>query len=240
MKPKSQNYELIHCSQCDKEYVAYKNNTTCPYCGHPNKPIHSSNNSKLLKIITAISLVLLVCSSLIFWSITSNNSKKLDNLSAQLEEQQTAYSNLSNELTKTQNDLEYYQEQYSLSQEELQKYQDQQQKIDELTKQLSDLQSKYDTLNQENSSLKSENENLRTTAANNATNSGSGSVGSGGGTLEAGWTSSTESTSTVWITATGSKYHNKPDCGNSNPATSSQISLSEAQARGYEPCSKCF
>lgn len=211
------------------------------------KLIHFLNNNKLLKITTAILLVLLVCSSVTFWNIYSNNSKKLDSLSTQLMEQQTAYNDLSNELTKTQNDLAYYQEQYSLSQEELQKYQDQQQKIDELTKQMSDLQSKYDSLNQENSSLKSENENLRTTVANNTNSSGSGAVGSGGGTLgaggsgsAAGWTSFTESTATVWITATGSKYHNKPDCGNSNPATSSQISLSEAQARGYGPCSKCF
>lgn len=44
----------------------------------------------------------------------------------------------------------------------------------------------------------------------------------------------------VWITATGEKYHNKPNCGNSNPATSRQISLQEAQSRGYQPCQKCY
>lgn len=244
MKQNSSKYKLIRCTQCDKEYVAYKTNTICPYCGQENKFNHNTNN-KYLKITTAIALFLLVCSSLIFWNTFFENSKKLDNLSTQLEEQQAAYNDLSNELTETQNDLEYYQEQYSQSQEELKKYQDQQQKVDNLTKQLSDLQGKYDTLNQENLSLKSENENLKTAAVNASSQESIGTYGSGGlgrpniqSYSADGSTSGT--TSTVWITASGSKYHNKPDCGNSNPATSTQITLSEAQARGYEPCSKCY
>ncbi|WP_317316479.1 DNA/RNA non-specific endonuclease [Longibaculum muris] len=44
----------------------------------------------------------------------------------------------------------------------------------------------------------------------------------------------------VWISATGSKYHNKPNCGRMNPDKARQISLSEAKSRGLEPCSKCF
>lgn len=44
----------------------------------------------------------------------------------------------------------------------------------------------------------------------------------------------------VWISATGSKYHNKPDCGNMNPANAMQMSEGEAQALGYEACKKCF
>ena len=44
----------------------------------------------------------------------------------------------------------------------------------------------------------------------------------------------------VWITETGTKYHNKNDCGKTNPAKASQVTLAEAQARGYEPCAKCF
>lgn len=44
----------------------------------------------------------------------------------------------------------------------------------------------------------------------------------------------------VWITKTGGKYHNKPDCGNSNPDTSQQISRSDAEARGYDACKKCY
>lgn len=44
----------------------------------------------------------------------------------------------------------------------------------------------------------------------------------------------------VWISATGSKYHNKPDCGNMNPDNARQISRSEAKNGGYEACKKCY
>ena len=43
----------------------------------------------------------------------------------------------------------------------------------------------------------------------------------------------------VWISATGSKYHSTNSCGQMNPATSYQMSLSDAQAQGYEPCKRC-
>ena len=42
----------------------------------------------------------------------------------------------------------------------------------------------------------------------------------------------------VWIPRTGSKYHSSPTC--SNMRNPSQVSRSEAVARGYEPCSKCW
>lgn len=44
----------------------------------------------------------------------------------------------------------------------------------------------------------------------------------------------------VWLSATGSKYHRVPDCGNMNPDTARQISQTEAQTQGYEACKKCF
>ena len=43
----------------------------------------------------------------------------------------------------------------------------------------------------------------------------------------------------VWLSATGSKYHSVPDCGNMNPDTARQVPLSEAQRLGYEPCKNC-
>lgn len=44
-------------------------------------------------------------------------------------------------------------------------------------------------------------------------------------------------TETVWVSATGKKYHRKSSCSNmKNP---SQISKSDAISRGYEPCKKC-
>lgn len=43
---------------------------------------------------------------------------------------------------------------------------------------------------------------------------------------------------TVYITATGTKYHNKPNCGTTKSA--SAVSLEKAQAMGLQPCKKCF
>ena len=44
----------------------------------------------------------------------------------------------------------------------------------------------------------------------------------------------------VWISATGSKYHSIPDCGNMNPANAHQETESQALAEGYEACKKCW
>lgn len=41
----------------------------------------------------------------------------------------------------------------------------------------------------------------------------------------------------VWVTASGKKYHNKPDCGRTKNAH--QVTLKEAEKR-YTPCKKCF
>lgn len=47
-----------------------------------------------------------------------------------------------------------------------------------------------------------------------------------------------ETEDSVWISKTGSKYHSKASCsGMKNP---SEISLSEAENRGLEPCKKCY
>ena len=48
----------------------------------------------------------------------------------------------------------------------------------------------------------------------------------------------TGSSSMVWIPSSGSKYHSHSGCsGMKNP---SQVSKSEAESRGYGPCSKCW
>ena len=50
--------------------------------------------------------------------------------------------------------------------------------------------------------------------------------------------SSDQQETMVWVSATGKKYHSRSGCSNmSNP---SQISKSDAQAQGYEPCKKCY
>lgn len=42
----------------------------------------------------------------------------------------------------------------------------------------------------------------------------------------------------VWVTATGSKYHSRPNCGNTK--SSSQVPISRAIAMGLEPCKRCY
>ena len=42
---------------------------------------------------------------------------------------------------------------------------------------------------------------------------------------------------TVWIPQSGSKYHSNSSCSGMNNPT--EVTISEAQSRGYEPCKKC-
>ena len=62
--------------------------------------------------------------------------------------------------------------------------------------------------------------------------SGSGSGGSSG--------SSSGGGGTVWVSATGTKYHNKNNCGTMNPSKARQMSLSEAKSKGYQACKNCY
>lgn len=50
----------------------------------------------------------------------------------------------------------------------------------------------------------------------------------------------TFSTDLVWKSATGSKYHQIPDCGSMNPDKATQLPLDEAKASGLGRCGKCF
>ncbi len=51
-------------------------------------------------------------------------------------------------------------------------------------------------------------------------------------------TAQAEKTSgTVWVSQSGSKYHSTPSC--SGMKSPSQLSLADAQSRGYTPCKRC-
>ncbi len=109
---------------------------------------------------------------------------------------------------------------------------------------LSELQSSYDTLLEENSKLKEENASLQSEIESlkaeleklkqqpiqetSISSSSSNNI------------NNTVPSEMVWLTQYGKKYHSKPDCGRSNPNTSYQVTLSEAQSRGYPPCKKCY
>ena len=42
----------------------------------------------------------------------------------------------------------------------------------------------------------------------------------------------------VWIPQSGSKYHSRSGCSNMKNPT--QVTQSEAESMGYEPCKKCY
>ena len=93
------------------------------------------------------------------------------------------------------------------------------------------------------SSTSSSNKKSSSSSTSNKKSSSSNSSSSNSSKSSSSSNSSVESTPVggqVWISATGSKYHNKPNCGRMNPDKARQISLSEAKSRGLEPCSKCF
>lgn len=46
--------------------------------------------------------------------------------------------------------------------------------------------------------------------------------------------------SSVWLPATGKKYHRIPNCGNMNPKRARKVTLSQAKQRGYTACKKCY
>lgn len=53
-------------------------------------------------------------------------------------------------------------------------------------------------------------------------------------------TSGVGSEDQVWVSATGSKYHSRNNCGTMNPDTATQMTRSEAEAKGLTPCKKCY
>ena len=69
--------------------------------------------------------------------------------------------------------------------------------------------------------------------------SGSGSI-SAASSAKKNSTSSGYGDSMVWLSATGSKYHSRNDCGRMNPSKARQVKRSEAIAEGYEACKKCW
>lgn len=48
------------------------------------------------------------------------------------------------------------------------------------------------------------------------------------------------SVTTVWLSATGLKYHKIPNCGRMNPNKARKVTITYAKQCGYGACSKCF
>lgn len=117
-------------------------------------------------------------------------------------------------------------------------YKDLEDKYNILQSDYDDLSVKYASLESEKESLQSQINSYETGAKSNNASSSSGS--SRGGSTGSFGSSSSGSSTMVWIPATGSKYHNKSNCGNMNPNTATQVTKSEAESMGYDPCKKCY
>lgn len=185
-------------------------------------------NKVLVAITACLVIIILAMSGTVSSAVNDRESmaKQLQEQTEQYEELQSNFEDLSNQYNDLLSD-------YDILNAELTNYQDQQKTIDDLNTQLNTLQEKYDALSVENEELKSQVSSLQASASN--TSSSSASSSSSGSSLN-----SDSGGGMVWLSATGSKYHSIPDCGNMNPNNARQVSKSSAEARGYDACSKCW
>ena len=175
------------------------------------------------KVLVAITACLVIIILAMTGTVSSAVSDRQE-LTEQCEDLENSYDSLSSQYHTIQS-------LYNDIKDELTNYEDQQATIDDLNTQLTDLQEKYDTLSAENEELKSQVSSLQTKAS--STSSSSSSTSSSSSSNDSGG-------EMVWLSATGSKYHSIPDCGNMNPNNARQVSKSSAEARGYDACSKCW
>lgn len=190
----------------------------------PKKRFRISSN--VIFIFSIISLCLVILFGGI-WSIDRINelSKKVTDIETQLNETQEQYQYINNQL-----------------EDEKSKNNDLSDRLSKMTNKVQELQNENSNLILENTKLQDENKALKDEIASlknqleqaksNATQTSSWSFG----------TNITNSSSgeLVWLAENGEKYHSKPDCGNMNPDTSYQVTLSKAQSMGYPPCKKCY
>lgn len=235
----NEKYKIIKCPHCQKD-VTHIDGTDykCPYCGKSlnDEPEKESRLQKVKQYIlrNKVLVAITACLVIILLAMSGTVSSAVD----QRQELTEDYEDLENSYDSLSSQYHTIQSLYNDIKDELTNYQDQQATIDDLNTQLTDLQEKYDTLSAENEELKAENEELKSQVSSlqakaSSTSSSSSSTSS--------FSSSNDSSGgMVWLSATGSKYHSIPDCGNMNPNNARQVSKSSAEARGYDACSKCW
>ena len=236
----NEKYKIIKCPHCQKDVTHIEGTDyTCPYCGKPlnDEPEKESRLQKVKqyilrnKVLVAITACLVIIILGMSGAVSSAvNEQEL--MSDQLLEQTEQYEDLQSKSDILSAQYDDLTDAYDTLQAEIANYQDQQETIDTLNTQLTELREKCDTLSAENEELKSQVSSLQTKASStsssssSSTSSSSLSNDSGGGM--------------VWLSATGSKYHSIPDCGNMNPNNARQVSRSSAESQGYDACSKCW
>ena len=235
----NEKYEMIKCPHCQKD-VTHIDGTDykCPYCGKSlnDEPEKESRLQKVKQYIlrNKVLVAITACLVIILLAMSGTVSSAVD----QRQELTEDYEDLENSYDSLSSQYHTIQSLYNDIKDELTNYQDQQATIDDLNTQLTDLQEKYDTLSAENEELKAENEELKSQVSSlqakaSSTSSSSSSTSS--------FSSSNDSSGgMVWLSATGSKYHSIPDCGNMNPNNARQVPRSSAESQGYDACSKCW
>lgn len=196
----------------------------------PKKRLNIPRN--VIFIFSIISLCLVILFGGI-WSIDRINelSKKVTDIETQLNKAQEQYQYINNQL-----------------EEELLKNNDLSDRLSKMTNKVQELQNENSNLILESTKLQDENKSLQdeiVSLKNQLEQAKTAQIQSTTSTSTTSYETSTNIPSEpvgsmVWITATGKKYHNKPDCGRSNPNTSYQVTLSEAQSMGYGACKKCY
>lgn len=235
----NEKYKMIKCPHCQKDVTHIEGTDyTCPYCGKSlsDEPEKESRLQKVKQYILRNKVLVAITACLVIFILAMSGTvssavDERDLMSNQLQEQTEQYEELQSNFEDLSNQYNDLLSDYDILNAELTNYQDQQTTIDDLNTQLTDLQGKYDTLSAENEELKSQVSSLQTKASStssssSSTSSSSSSNDSGGGM--------------VWLSATGSKYHSIPDCGNMNPNNARQVSRSSAESQGYDACSKCW
>ena len=235
----NEKYKMIKCPHCQKDVTHIEGTDyTCPYCGKSlsDEPEKESRLQKVKQYILRNKVLVDITACLVIFILAMSGTvssavDERDLMSNQLQEQTEQYEELQSNFEDLSNQYNDLLSDYDILNAELTNYQDQQTTIDDLNTQLTDLQGKYDTLSAENEELKSQVSSLQTKASStssssSSTSSSSSSNDSGGGM--------------VWLSATGSKYHSIPDCGNMNPNNARQVSRSSAESQGYDACSKCW
>jgi predicted nuclease with TOPRIM domain len=184
--------------------------------------------NRKLKLIS-LTVICLIFISLLSAGFSGDSTK----LQKQLDEVKTNYTALQSDFEQVSKDNDDLKSKYEGSLEKLESvkseltaYQEQQTQIDELNKQVTDLQAQKDSVIAENNSLKAQ-------LASQQTETPAPSV-------EASTVPDNVNDEVSWLSATGSKYHSIPDCGNMNPNNASQTTVSSAEASGYGRCSKCW
>lgn len=237
----NEKYKMIKCPHCQKDVTHIEGTDyTCPYCGkslsdEPEKESRLQKAKQYIlrnKVLVAITACLVVCILAMSGSVSSAvNEREL--ITDQLQEQTEEYEDLQSNFESLTTKYDELSGDYDTLKAELANYTDQQETIDSLNTQLAELQEKYNSLSAENEELKSQVSSLQASASN--TSSSSSSSSSSGSSLN-----SDSGGGMVWLSATGSKYHSIPDCGNMNPNNARQVSRSSAESQGYDACSKCW